>query len=153
MKKLINFLPILLAFVLVVSSCSKSTPEPTVKEKLQRVWTASSVKWDADQVYAKTGTSSRPGYSQFKLDLSNATAAAMTDFDGNSFSGTWSLSSDDKTLTLSGLSGANGAPTGSGGKIEFSVIGTVSTTAVNLKTVAPQVKATSKIVDLNLVNP
>lgn len=118
MKKLI---PLLLAITLFSCKKSTSTPTPTVvsvAEKITRTWTANQVTEGNSVVYAKTGSNNiKTGYSKFKLDLSNKASATLTEFDGNSFIGTWEIVGD-KTLILKNL---NPQPTDTNGSIEYSI--------------------------------
>lgn len=118
MKKIFLFLTLgLLTF-----ACKKSSTEPakqlTVAEKIKKVWIANQVTEATTVVYAKSSnTNTKPGYSKFKLDLSNPSSAILTEFDGNSFTGTWEVIGTS-TLMLKGL---NPQPTETNGTIEFSI--------------------------------
>jgi hypothetical protein len=158
MRKSFLYLPILFAFVLVAISCGKTaTPEPTATENLTKTWTVSIAKEAGSQVYQKGGTTNTvPGYSGYRLGLAAASAATLTAVDGTTFTGTWALSSDNKALTLSNLKNSSGAtPTGSNpaGTIVYTITSTITATTVTLETASPDLKAGSKIVNLQLVNP
>lgn len=118
MKKLILFL---LAITLFSCKKSTSTPTPTVisvAEKITKSWTANQVTEGSSVVFSKTGSSNiKAGYSKFKLDLSSKTSVTLTEFDGNSFAGTWEVIGD-KTLILKSL---NPQPTDTNGSIEYSI--------------------------------
>ncbi len=154
MKKILFFLPVLLAFVGVFTACKSSSSEPSLEEKLAKVWTAKVVKEGSTVVYDKSATSqSIPGYANYKLDLTSKTAAKLTEKDGNTFTGSWSLSSDNTTLTLSGLTSAAGAPTGTSGTIVYKIVGSATTSAVTLETATAYIKASNTIANYQLVNP
>jgi hypothetical protein len=158
MRKSLLYLPILFAFMLVAISCGKTaTPEPTATENLTKTWTVSIAKEAGTQVYQKgVTTNTVPGYSGYRLGLAAASAATLTAVDGTTFTGTWALSSDNKTLTLTNLKNGSGAtPTGSNpaGTIVFNITSTITATTVTLETASPDLKAGSKIVNLQLVNP
>jgi hypothetical protein len=158
MRKSFLYLPILFAFMLVAISCGKTaTPEPTATENLTKTWTVSIAKEAGTQVYQKGGTTNTvPGYSGYRLGLATASAATLSAVDGTTFTGTWALSSDNKTLTLSNLKNSSGAtPTGSNpaGTIVYNITSTITATTVTLETASPDLKAGSKIVNLQLVNP
>jgi hypothetical protein len=132
MKKII-YLSLL---TLIILGCGKSdsptvTPvvkEPTVAEKIRKAWAANQVTEGGTVVYTKTGTSNiKPTYSKFKLDLSSVSAVTLTEFDGNTFTGTWEVI-NDKTLTLKNL---NPQPSGTTGTVEYSIT-EASTTALKL---------------------
>jgi hypothetical protein len=153
---------IIVAITLVVFSCSKSadpaptpvapTPAPTAAELVKKVWSAGVVQWDGTTQFDKSSSANLvAGYSQFRLDLTSSTAVTLTEFDGKKFTGTYSLSSDAKKLTLSGLTSTEGAPSGTNGVLEFTVLAAPSATSLSLETTATYVKASSKKVKLNLV--
>ncbi len=114
---------ILSLLAITLFSCKKSTSSPTptvvsVAEKITKTWTANQVTEGNSVVYAKTGSNNiKAGYSKFKLDLSSKTSATLTEFDGNSFVGTWEIIGD-KTLILKSL---NPQPTDTNGSIEYSI--------------------------------
>lgn len=145
----------------VMWSCGSSsgtepapTPQPTVSQLVSKSWSANTVTWDGVAQYSKGATTNLvSGYSQFKLDLTTSTAASLTEFDGRKFTGTYSLSSDNKKITLSGLTSAEGAPSGTNGTIEFNIVGTPSASALSLETTTTYIKASNKKVSLSLVNP
>ena len=93
------------------------------------------------------------GYSQFKLDLSIAGSVTLTEFDGKKFTGSYSLSSDNKKLSLTGLTSSEGAPSGTNGTLELTISGTPSATSLALETSTAYIKASNKKVALTLVNP
>lgn len=111
----------LLALTLLACSKSTSTPTPTVisvSEKITKSWTANQVTEGSSVVFSKTGSGNiKAGYSKFKLDLSSKTSATLTEFDGNSFTGTWEVIGD-KTLILKSL---NPQPTDTNGTIEYTI--------------------------------
>lgn len=112
-----------LSFLGFVIACKKDAPiptdnEPGVAQKIKKVWVANQVTEGGTVVFSKSGTNNlKAGYSQFKLDLANTSAASLTEFDGNSFKGQYELN-NDKTLILKNLSPL---PTGNIGSIEFTI--------------------------------
>ncbi|PWK27773.1 hypothetical protein LV89_01180 [Arcicella aurantiaca] len=160
MRKIFLYLPILFAFILVLSCGKTSTTEPTAAENLaNKTWTVSIAKQNGTQVYQKGGTSNiEGGYSNYKLTLgtiaNGSGTASLTARDGSTFSGTWALSGSDKVLTLSGLKNTAGAPpTGTSGTIVYNITSTVTATAVTLESAQPDLKAGNTTVNLQLVNP
>ncbi len=130
------------------------TPQPTVSQLVSKTWSVSSATWDGVTQYSKGATSNLvSGYSQFKLDLTSTSAASLTEFDGRKFVGTYTLSTDNKKITLNGLTSAEGAPSGTNGTLEFAIVGTPSLTALSLETSTTYIKASNKKVSLALVNP
>ena len=158
MRKSFLYLPIVFAFMLVVISCGKTvTPEPTATENLTKSWSVSVAKEGGTQVYQKGGTTnSAPSYNGYRLTLAAASAATLTAVDGTTFTGNWSLSTDNKTLTLTNLKNSAGqAPSGSvpAGTIVYNITSAITATTVTLETASTDLKAGGKIVNLQLVNP
>ncbi|GAB3941849.1 hypothetical protein GCM10028805_05670 [Spirosoma harenae] len=102
-------------FVLL-TGCGGSKVAP-VSERIAKVWTASKVDENSTTVYTKGGTANIRDYSKFKLDLSKAPTVTYTEYDGNTFTGQYSLP-DDNTLKLTNL---NPSPTGDNGAITFTI--------------------------------
>lgn len=130
------------------------TPTVSVATLVKKVWTVSSAQWDGVTKYDKAGTANVvQGYSQFKLDLSTAGSVTLTEFDGKIFTGTYTVATDGLSLTLNGLTSAEGAPTGTGGIIAYTILSTPTATGLSLQQTTAYVKASSAIVKLALVNP
>ncbi len=152
------FICLLSAQLLSCGSSSGSDPapkpQPTVSQLISKTWSASTATWDGVTQYAKSSTTNLvSGYAQFKLDLSSTTAASLTEFDGRKFTGTYSLSADNKKITMSGLTSSEGAPSGTNGTLEFNIVGTPSSSALSLETTTTYIKASNKKVSLTLINP
>ncbi|GAB4056310.1 hypothetical protein GCM10028810_71980 [Spirosoma litoris] len=101
--------------------CGGSKVAP-VSERIAKVWTASKVdetglNTGSVTVYTRGGTGNIRNYTGFKLDLSAAPTVKYTEFDGNTFTGQYSLP-DDNTLKLTNL---NPSPTGDNGTITFTI--------------------------------
>ena len=153
MRKLILSLPILFAFMMVLSGCKTAAVEPSIEEKLTKVWTAKIVTEGNTVVYDKTKTPViTSGYNGYKLDLSSKTAAKLTEKDGNTFNASWALSADNKTITLT-FTPAGSGPTGSTNTKSYGIVGDVTTSAVTLKAneVSQKTGGTTNIYEL--VNP
>ncbi|MFD3408191.1 hypothetical protein SKC37_05955 [Aquirufa sp. HETE-83D] len=130
------------------------TPTVSVATLVKKVWTVSSAQWDGVTKYEKSSTSNVvQGYSQYKLDLSTAGSVTLTEFDGKIFTGTYTVATDGLSLTLNGLTSADGAPTGTGGTIIYTILVTPTATTLSLQQTTAYVKASSAIVKLALVNP
>jgi hypothetical protein len=154
MRKLILSLPILFAFMLVLSGCGSKAVDPTPTELLTKTWNVDIAKHDGTQVYKKGGASTVAGYGNYRLTLGSASSATLTAVDGTTFSGTWALGSSDKVITLSGLkNGAGQAPTGTTGTIAYNITSAITATTVTLETAAKDLKAGNTTVNLQLVNP
>jgi hypothetical protein len=160
MKQFIVFL-----FAISVMACSGGgdpaptpTPPPppvvSVATLVKKAWTVNSAQWDGVTKYDKSSTSNVvQGYSQYKLDLSTAGSVTLTEFDGKIFTGTYTVATDGLSLTLNGLTSAEGAPTGTGGTISYTILSTPTATGLSLQQTTAYVKASSAIVKLALVNP
>ena len=153
MRKLILSLPILFAFMMVLSGCGKTAVEPSVEEKLTKVWTAKVVTEGSAIVYDKSKTTQiAQGYSGYKLDLSSKTSAKLTEKDGNTFNASWALSSDNKTVTLT-FTPAGSGPTGSTNTKSYGIVGDVTTSSVTLQANEASPKTGGSINKYELVNP
>ena len=154
MKKILTLLPLIVLLAGALWGCGGKDAEPTVEEKLTRVWTAKIVKEGSDIVYDKTASSNKiPGYANYKLDLTSKTSAKLTEKDGVTFTGTWSISTDNTTLTISNLTSSSGVPTGTNGTLAYKVIGTPTTAALTLETATAYIKASNTIANYQLTNP
>ena len=141
-------------FAMVVASllllgCGSPTKVTPVSERIAKVWTASKVNQNTATVYTKGGTAnSVPGYSNFRLDLSGPTTVRYTEFDNSTFTGTWSVPSDNRLV----LTGLTPAPTGTGGTIEFT-IGTLNDTQLELTRTSASPKTGGSLNTYTLSNP
>lgn len=112
--------------LVMLTACPKKTSDPnpkttetTIVVKLSKNWGTKSVSEEGNLVFTSNGSSNvKPGYGYFKLDLRSQSTAKLTEYDTNTFTGTWSISADEKKLTLSGL---NPEPTGTGGTIIYNI--------------------------------
>ena len=100
--------------IFVFSSCG--TKVPPVSERIKKVWIAQTVKENTTEVYNRSGSSTKPGYSTYKLDLSAAPAVTLKDIDGGTYTGTYSV-----TATSLSITGLTPQPTGTGGSLTFTI--------------------------------
>ncbi len=116
MNKKIWLAAILVSSAFVLLSCgSKVKP---VSEKIAKVWTARLVKENSSIVYQSGATSNvRAGYANYSLNLSSPPAVTLKEWNGDSFTGTYSLSGDTKLL----ITGLTPQPTGTGGNLSFTI--------------------------------
>lgn len=108
----------LLALTLFAAGC-KEKVKP-LSERIAKAWTAETVKHGSTVVYSKAGSSTVPGYSGFRLTLSNSSGTktvTYTEWNGDTFTGTWDVEGETKLI----LKGLTPQPTGSGGTIEFTI--------------------------------
>ena len=120
MKNIKEGIFILLGFLVLaqLSGCKPKTTAKPLSEVLKAVFFAQQVKHDGTIVYTKGSISNTvDNYKKLRIDLSSGTSVSFTDFDGNTFLGTYLITNN--TLTFSGLTPV---PTGSGGTITFNVV-------------------------------
>ena len=123
-----------IVFVSLLTGCSGSKTPP-VSERIAKVWTARIVDENSQTVFTRGGTTNvRPGYTNFKLDLSTAPTVKYTEFDTNVFTGQYSVPSDTRLV----LSNLNPSPTGANGTIEFTINSISDTELVLTRTTASQ---------------
>lgn len=153
MKKQLLSFGGLLALVLLLTACPKPKPVP-LSEKIAKTWSANVVKEGSTEVFRKGAASNqKPGYGSFKLALTNVNGTrnvTLTEVDGNTFTGTWELSADEKKLILRNLTPQ---PTGTNGVIEYTINGEVTDTQLNLTRTAASLKTGGTINDYQLTNP
>jgi energy-coupling factor transporter ATP-binding protein EcfA2 len=145
-----NILWLFVGILLIgMSGCGKTKVAP-LSERIAKNWSANIVKEGSTTVYTKgASTNAKPGYSQFRLNLSSQTSVTLIEFDGNSFAGQWEISTDEKTLTLKNL---NPQPTGTGGTIAYT-IGEITDTSLRLTRTAASAKTGNTVNDYTLSNP
>ncbi|AQG82595.1 hypothetical protein [Spirosoma montaniterrae] len=112
---LFTFLAATLIFGLL-TGCRGKKVAP-VSERIAKVWTAQKVDENNTTVYTRGAASNVRNYATFRLDLSKPPTVEYTEFDGNKFTGQYSVPSDSRLV----LSSLNPAPTGTNGTIEFTI--------------------------------
>ncbi|MBO0933818.1 hypothetical protein [Fibrella aquatilis] len=142
-----NFL--FLFLIALLTACGGGTKVVPVAERIQKSWSAQSVKEGTTPVFTKGGSSTKPGYGSFRLELASGGVARFTDFDGITCIGTWAISSDEKTLTLTGLTPP---PTGTNGTISFTISSLTDNSLTITRTTA-SLKTGGTINEYQLVNP
>lgn len=148
-KTYLSALFCVLALAIFFVGCKKPVKIAPVADRIAKAWTARKVDENSTTVYTKGGSNNvRPGYSNFRLDLSSKTSVTLVDFDGNRFTGTYTVPSDTRLV----LSGLTPQPTGTNGTIEFT-IGTLSDTEVVLTRTAASQKTGGTINIYTLTNP
>jgi hypothetical protein len=133
-RQLINnmlYSMIVCSILFLVSSCGGGTPAPagstpptptptqTVAQQIAKIWSVTNVKEDGITVFISGGTANiKVGYLNFKLDLSSVSAAKLTEYDGKTITGKWSVSADGKSVTLTDLVPE---PTDTSGTISYTI--------------------------------
>ena len=88
--------------------------------QLAKIWQAHVVKEGETLVFTSGATTNtKPGYFNFRLDLSQSGKVNLKDVDGRLVTGTWTVSTDNKRLILDNL---NPKPTNTGGIIEYYIL-------------------------------
>lgn len=128
MKRSLLALLVLFAFVAGCKKDDNNTPSADNKTLLTKTWIASKVSGNASglaiTVYTKGATTNLyDKFKNFSVSLKADGTYSSNDTEGTTTTGTWTLSSDGKTLTLT-------ASTGS--KIVYTV-NSVSSTAASFK--------------------
>lgn len=127
--------------------CKGSTPAP-VSERIAKAWTAQKVDANTATVYTKGGTANVYNYDRFRLDLSKAPTVTLIEFDGNTFTGQYSVPSDTRLV----LTGLTPSPTGTNGTIEFTISG-LTETGLTLSRTTPSQKTGNTNNVYTLTNP
>ncbi len=128
-----SFFAVLVA-AFMIAGCGKDKVAP-VSERIAKIWTATKVDQSSTTVYTKGGASNAvPGYVNFRLNLTSPTTVQYTEFDGNTFTGTWSVPTDTRLV----LTGLTPQPTGTGGTIEFTITTLTDNQLVLARTTASQ---------------
>ncbi|MBO0938230.1 hypothetical protein J2I47_16885 [Fibrella sp. HMF5335] len=121
---------------------------------MKKSWTPKIVTENGTAKYTAGATSNpTPGYSKFILNLSSPPNVTWTTIDASgtsyTFTGTYALSSDNKTITLSGLTPQ---PTGSNGTVSFT-IDSVSDTELKITRTTADPKTGGSTNSYTLKNP
>lgn len=135
---------------LLAAGCKKKVAP--VSERIAKAWTAESVKHGATVVYTRGGSGNiEAAYSGFRLTLTNTggtKTVSLTDVDGKTFTGNWDLEGDAKLI----LTNLTPQPTGSGGKLEFTISG-LEDSKVVLTRLTASPKTGNTINEYTLTNP
>lgn len=135
---------------LLAAGCKKKVAP--VSERIAKAWTAESVKHGATVVYTRGGSGNiEAAYSGFRLTLTNTggtKTVSLTDVDGKTFTGNWDLEGDTKLV----LTNLTPQPTGSGGKLEFTISG-LEDSRVILTRLSASPKTGGTINEYTLSNP
>lgn len=124
-------------------------PVPSIADQLGRVWQAQTVKEGDAVVYTQGGSSNvKPGYVNFRLDLSQLGAVKLKDIDGRQLTGTWTVSTDNRRLLLSGL---NPRPTNTDGSIDYYIVEVPTTTSLRLERTAESRKTGNSLNQYGLI--
>ena len=127
-------------------SCQPKAPEPL---NIGRVWQAQSVKEGAATVYTKGGAgNTKPGYVNFRLDLTDPKVARLRDIDNRELVGTWSVSPDNKRLILENL---KPQPTNTIGTVEYYISTPPTENTLSLQRTAESRKTGNTVNEYQLI--
>ena len=145
MKKIILYSLILLCFV----GCQAKVITP-ITDILSRVWKANIVNEGETLVFTLGSTTNiKPGYANFRLDLSQPGKVSFNDLDGRLVTGTWTISTDNKRLILDNL---NPKPSSTGGIIEYYITGDPTSASLNLERTAESRKTGNSVNKYQLIS-
>ncbi|GAB3712340.1 hypothetical protein GCM10027592_50720 [Spirosoma flavus] len=143
-----NKLNLLFLLLIGLSSCQPKTVTP-ITDLVSKIWKANTVKEADVLVYTLGATSNiKPGYTNFRLDLSQPGKAVLKDIDGKTITGTWTVSTDNKRLILSDLVPK---PTNTGGMIEYYILSEADGASLNLERTAESRKTGNTVNQYGLV--
>lgn len=129
-----------------VQSCQ---PKEVAPLNINRVWQAQLVKEANTTVYTKDATANvKPGYVNFRLDLTSPTVVKLIDIDNRTITGTWSVSPDNKRLILENL---KPQPTNTIGTVEYYIVTPPTETSLPLQRTAESRKTGNTINEYVLV--
>ena len=131
-----------------LAGCQLKQVQP-ITDRLQKIWKARVVK-EADLLVFTLGatTNLKPGYVNFRLDLSQPEKASLKDIDGRLVTGTWTVSTDNKRLILNNLTPR---PTNTGGIIEYYILTEPDGTSLHLERTAESRKTGNTIDQYELI--
>ncbi len=144
-----SFLAFLSATTLLsaLMGCGGNKVAP-VSERIAKVWTANIVTENSQTFYTRGATNNVRNYASFKLDLATPPTVRYTEFDGNTFTGQYSVQNDNRLI----LTNLNPQPTGSNGTIEFT-IDSIDDTNLGLTRTSTSQKTGNSTNSYKLTNP
>lgn len=145
MKKILIYTASLL---IVLGSCDPRKVTP-ITDVLGKKWKAKVVKEGTQVVFTLGGTTNtKPGYANFRLDLSSPTQVQFKDIDGRTLVGTWTVSTDNQRLILENLVPK---PTSTIGTVEFYITETPSAESLKLERTAESRKTGNSVNTYELI--
>ena len=138
------------AFFVLLNGCKSPEPAVPFADKIKRSYTASQVTEGSTVVYNSTGgTSTKPGYTNFLLDLSNPPVARYRALDGTLATGTYTTVGENQVV----LSGLTPVLTSTNGTITFTVTDVGDGTTPTFTRVTPDQKTGNTINIYRLKTP
>lgn len=147
-KQLLLFRLLIVLLLVNLAACQPKTVTP-ITSLINKVWKANTVK-EADLLVFTLGTTNniKPGYTNFRLDLSRPDTVRLKDVDGRLTVGTWTISTDNKRLILANL---NPRPTNTGGLIEYYILNEPDGISLQLERTAESRKTGNTIDQYGLI--
>lgn len=134
--------------MLLLNACQPKQVTP-IDGLIGKIWKAKSVKEGTTIVYTAGGTNNvKPGYSNFRLDLTRKDQVTLKDIDGRSLVGTWTVSTDNSRLILENLVPK---PTSTIGTIEYLFLAAPTDASMNIQRTAESRKTGNSINEYELV--
>lgn len=144
MKKIALYSLIVLNF----AGCRAKVITP-ITDLLSRVWKADIVNEGETLVFTLGSTTNiKPGYANFRLDLSQPGRVSLKDVDGRLVTGSWTVSTDNKRLILDNL---NPKPSSTGGIIEYYITGEPTNASLRLERTAESRKTGNTVNKYQLI--
>ena len=141
-------LPLILLCMTLGWGCRPKAIVP-VSGQIGKIWQAQLVKEGATTVYTQGAAGNiRPGYVNFRLDLSPPGKVSLTDIDGRTSVGTWSVSTDNKRLILENLVPKQSETIGT---IEYYIVVPPTETQLQLQRTAESRKTGNTVNEYTLV--
>ncbi len=85
-----------------LSACKKNNPDPAPQDILKNTWKAATVQSGTSTVYDASKTSGNTeDFSKYRLKF-DGTNYTYTDVNGSTSTGTYTLATDNKTITIKG---------------------------------------------------
>jgi len=128
MKSILFFL--IIGLWVVVGCKPKVAP---MSERIVKNWTVTLAREGSTVVFTQGAAgNTRPGYTNFKIELQSGGVCVFVDFDGTRFTGQWEVQNDNKLI----LKNLTPAPTGTSGTIEFTISDFTDTSMTLTRTTA-----------------
>lgn len=143
-----NIILLYSCFLLILMGCEPQKTVP-ITDLLGKKWKAKLVREGTQVVFSAGGVNNlKPGYANFRLDLSSPTQVLFKDIDGRILTGTWTVSTDNQRLILENLVPK---PTGTVGTVEFYITDTPTADLLKLERTAESRKTGNSINTYELI--
>lgn len=124
--------------LLMTNACNTKETSVPLSDQIRKVWSVQTATENGTLVYTKGTSNPIRSYASYRLDLSNPPTATLTEVDGNTFTGQYSLQNDNRLILMN----LNPQPTGTGGRLEY-VLGAVTDNSMELSQSSTNLKTGS----------